>query len=734
MRRTQGTLLIVAMTLAAGCGTANPPVGPGPQPPSSRLPAIPTVRGDLDLRVSYPRDSASVATRGDNFIFGSAGNAAARVWINGTEVEVRPNGGFLAFLPVPHDSVYRLRAELDGQVQTLEVPISIPAPSPEPGDSAAIVPGSVSPVGGWVVLPGERIEVGFTGTAGGTAHLVGPGFRVQLRETAPAAAAGASDFEVAPGDPAPASRAELADPARPRLVRYSGFFTAARILSADTTVYWPRLSTETRPAWPTLSKEAIERIRERMAGVRARTDAPLDVVTLGLPGDDSLRLALFLDSLAIATGGAIGDGDSPTRLPDDALPGGLEAFVELVVDGDTARAPLPLNMLVADPDRPRVGHALDPDPPEENGDGEIIARVGPGGGPYHYFWRNGTDLTLTGERNGVYRVDLAKDLTAWTPSGDIVLEAPGTTPPSSRVATVRMDPQPGWIDVHVALDRRLPYRIDEGDRSLSILVYGALSRANFLQHGRIDPYIVRGEWSQPTDDRFRVDIHLAAAPWGYETFWGEGDDLVLRIRRPPVVDARQPLNGLTVVVDPGHGGAERFTMGPTGLTEADANLGLGLALREELERRGATVVMTRTADSTLTLVERTTLARDVNADLLVSVHNNAFPDGVNPWENNGTSVYYNHPRAASLAWSVHEELLAELGLRDLGVGRADLAMARPTWMPAILTETMFMMIPEQEAALRDDDVRRRVALAHVRGLMEWLRSYAREQLEPAGLQ
>jgi hypothetical protein len=59
-----------------------------------------------------------------------------------------------------------------------------------------------------------------------------------------------------------------------------------------------------------------------------------------------------------------------------------------------------------------------------------------------------------------------------------------------------MDPQPRWIDVRVALTRRLPYLVEEGDRSLSLLVFGAVSRANFLQHGRVDPYIERGEWSQ----------------------------------------------------------------------------------------------------------------------------------------------------------------------------------------------------------------------------------------------
>jgi N-acetylmuramoyl-L-alanine amidase len=329
-------------------------------------------------------------------------------------------------------------------------------------------------------------------------------------------------------------------------------------------------------------------------------------------------------------------------------------------------------------------------------------------------------LELTGERDGNYRVRLTRDLNAWSPADKVVLRPAGTPPPRSRVAAVRMDPQPGYIDVRVPLTRRLPYAVREGERSLSLLLYGALSQASFLQHGRVDPFIERGEWSQPSDDLFRLDIHLAGMPWGYETFWSDAGALILRIRRPPPIDRSGPLRGLTVVVDPGHGGADRFTMGPTGLTEADANLGIALPLADMLERRGARVLMTRRADTTVALVQRTDLAETEDAHVFISIHNNAFPDGVNPWENNGTSVYYTHPRGAALAWAAQRELLAELGLRDIGVGRADYHVTRMTWAPSILTETMFLMIPEQEAALRDPAVQRRIADAHLRALVRWL--------------
>ncbi|HET7320950.1 MAG TPA: N-acetylmuramoyl-L-alanine amidase, partial [Longimicrobiaceae bacterium] len=70
---------------------------------------------------------------------------------------------------------------------------------------------------------------------------------------------------------------------------------------------------------------------------------------------------------------------------------------------------------------------------------------------------------------------------------------------------------------------------------------------------------------------------------------------------------------------------------------------------------------------------------------------------------------------------------AELGLRDLGIGRADLALVRPTWFPSALTETMFLMVPQQEAALRNPDVQERIARAHLRAIEAFVRERARRR-------
>src|SRR5262249_27011474 len=160
---------------------------------------------------------------------------------------------------------------------------------------------------------------------------------------------------------------------------------------------------------------------------------------------------------------------------------------------------------------------------------------------------------------------------------------------------------------------------------------------------------------------------------------------------------RRPLAGRTIVIDPGH--PPEGAHGPSGLWEPVATLAVSKQVKALLERGGATVLLTRTDSLPIDLFPRTRFAEERDADVLVSIHANALPDGINPFVNNGTSVYYFHPRSAALARALDRALVAELGVRDLGMGRGDYALVRDPWFPSALTEGLFMMIPEQEAML-----------------------------------
>jgi N-acetylmuramoyl-L-alanine amidase len=326
---------------------------------------------------------------------------------------------------------------------------------------------------------------------------------------------------------------------------------------------------------------------------------------------------------------------------------------------------------------------------------------------------------VSGRMNDDLRLRLAPESEAWIAAAG-ARPVPAATAVPAVVGSVRLTPLPDRVRVRVPLSRRVPFRVTETERSLTLRLYGALGDINWIQYGSGDTLVRRVAWAQDRRQEVTLTLELAAPVWGYRTWW-DREDLVLDVRRPPARDAGS-LDGYLIAVDPGHppGGAT----GPTGLREAEANLAVGLEVKRLLEKAGAKVFITRTEDVPIDLWPRVDMVQRAGADLLVSIHNNALPDGVNPLTNSGASVYYNHPRSVPLARAVQREMVARLGVRDLGIGRGDLALVRTTWMPAILTEGLFMIVPEQEAALRSARGRRLYAEAVAEGIRRFLRERA----------
>src|SRR5690606_22286998 len=121
------------------------------------------------------------------------------------------------------------------------------------------------------------------------------------------------------------------------------------------------------------------------------------------------------------------------------------------------------------------------------------------------------------------------------------------------------------------------------------------------------------------------------------------------------------------------------------------------------------------------LYDRPVQARRAEAHAFVSIHLNAFPDGINPFGRHGTGSYYFNAFSEPLARAVQAGMVRRLGLPDLGVYYDNLAVLRPTWMPSVLCEGAFLMIPEIEAALRTPEIQD----AYARGVVEGVEQYFR---------
>jgi N-acetylmuramoyl-L-alanine amidase len=338
-------------------------------------------------------------------------------------------------------------------------------------------------------------------------------------------------------------------------------------------------------------------------------------------------------------------------------------------------------------------------------------------GPYRWFLPRGAQVAVTGRRGNQLRVRLASGVEAWFPSHSISTGA-GTVPPRTAIAAVTFAPGREWTEVRVAAGAA-PFQVHSEPDRVRLLVYGRSVPVGGAVQAAAGGDLISGARWESDPAGVRLELALRDRLWGYKAFYEPDGTLILRLRHPPAIDAARPLTGIRILIDPGHppGGAT----GPTGLTEAEANLRISLPLADLLRARGAVVELTRTDDRAVSLTKRVDRANVTDAHILVSVHNNAFPEGVDPFRRHGTSTYFFHPHARPLAQAMQREILSVTRIPDLGVIAGNLALVRPTWMPAVLTESVFMPLPDQEAALRHPDFTYSLAVAHLRAIEAFLR-------------
>jgi N-acetylmuramoyl-L-alanine amidase len=407
----------------------------------------------------------------------------------------------------------------------------------------------------------------------------------------------------------------------------------------------------------------------------------------------------------------------PERWATEIPAGELRTATDLLIarEADTIRFALPA---IAPAPGPRTWGILGADSlAVSDTDRVIVGRPIPGG-TYRWLLMPGTAVRVTGWSGSYARVRLDDALEIWVNESDVRLLPDGWASAPRVAANARVAPAEEWVDFIIPMSSRPPFLVEEGDRQISLTLYGVAGNTDIITYARNDSLLRNITWAPVTTDRVRYTLQLSTQPYGYLAFWRNGS-FVLRVRRPPRVDSKRPLAGLTIAVDPGH--PPIGATGPTGLYEAVAVLGVGERVRELLAARGANVVMTRTSPAPVQLGDRPIIARRANAHALVSIHLNALPDGVNPFNAHGTGAYFFHPQSEPLARALQSGMVRHMGLRDLGVYYDNLALARPTWMPAVLCEGAFIIIPEQEAALRTPEFQG----AYARGIVDGLESYFR---------
>jgi N-acetylmuramoyl-L-alanine amidase len=354
-------------------------------------------------------------------------------------------------------------------------------------------------------------------------------------------------------------------------------------------------------------------------------------------------------------------------------------------------------------------------------DATVIGRDIPAG-TYKWMFVPGTIVEQTGRSGDNIRVRLDSQLEVWVDAPSVKPLPSGFPSPHRVVGPMSLVPAPEWVDVVMPMSSAPPYLIEQNLNTITLTLYGTTATPETIKFLQNDSLVRMINWVPEATDRLRITMELSRPPFGYLVLFEPGRGFVLRLRRPPHVDLAHPLQGLTITVDAGHppGGA----IGPTAYTEAEGVLGVAMKLKTMLEQRGARVVMTRTDMKAFDLHERSVIARQSNSYALLSIHENAFGDGTNPYPNVGTSTLFFHPQSEPLARLVQAGMMREMGLRDLGVHYQNIAIGRTMWMPSIISEGLFLMVPEQENAAKDPGFQERYARGVADGVEAYFRTFA----------
>lgn len=414
-------------------------------------------------------------------------------------------------------------------------------------------------------------------------------------------------------------------------------------------------------------------------------------------------------SLTSTNDGALWAIDLPARVLHDG------ATVTVARDADTARFSLgPVDLVDSVPHWLQLGDV----PAVPDTDRVIVGRPTPGG-TYKWFLLPGVVAVETGRMASFTRVRLDDGLEIWVGDEDIRELPPTTLAPHRVTSNARVRSAPGWVDLVIPISDRPAHFVEADSASIALTLYGVRANTDIINYAANDTLVHSVEWEQVTNDRARYVVHLRQPVYGWMVMWEPGA-VVLRIRRRPTINRTHPLSGMIIAVDPGH--PPSGATGPTGLYEGNAVFPVGQRLQRILQSRGATVLMTRTNLGPVDLGLRPILARRANANAFVSIHLNAYGDGVNPFTAvNGSGTYFFWPASEPLARPIQRGLVANLGLPDLGVNYDNLAVLRIPWFPAVLCEGAFVIIPEQEAAMRTAEFQERYAIGIADGLEEYFR-------------
>ena len=327
----------------------------------------------------------------------------------------------------------------------------------------------------------------------------------------------------------------------------------------------------------------------------------------------------------------------------------------------------------------------------------------------------GTRASVTGKEGDWLRLDYG----AWI-KADETQTISSNTPPRSLIRSITSRKLPTATEIIFPLQVPVPVKIHQEDQKITLTLYNTTAQTDTI---RLDdnPLIKRLDWQQVNPTEIAYTFHLKTAQQsGYDLRY-EGTSLVFSLRHPPKLSSNSslPLQGINILLDPGHGGSELGAKGPTGYPEKEMNLIISKLLEKDLQKLGATVYLTREKDLDLSLKDRMTAINNIKPDLAISIHYNALPDAGDAENTQGIGTFWYHPQAHNFAVSLHNYLVTELNRPDYGVFWNNLALTRPHTAPSILLELGFAINPWEFEWITNPQEQKRLSKAIAEGIVNY---------------
>ncbi len=330
----------------------------------------------------------------------------------------------------------------------------------------------------------------------------------------------------------------------------------------------------------------------------------------------------------------------------------------------------------------------------------------------------GTRAAVTGGEGDWVRLDYG----AWIRASEVSI-SPSPVPPTTTIRGVSSRQVPEWTEVFFPLQVPVPISVEQDTNSLTLILHNTVPQTDTIYFSD-SPVVERMDWQPILPDKASYTFHFKAdQQWGYKLRY-EGTNLILSLKHPPAVatsDATPPLQGTTILLDPGHGSSEDLgARGPTGYPEKDVTLLISKLVRDELEALGASVVMAREGDDDLFPRDRVAVIEATEPTLALSLHYNALPDNGDALNTAGIGAFWYHPQAHDLALFLHNYLVETLDRPAYGVYWNNLALTRPSVTPSVLLELGFMINPYEFEWIVDSEEQQKLAKALANGVAEWV--------------